>query len=192
MGTFFAIQGLWSMPWLTEVNGYDRVVAARHLMWMGAGMLAGFLALGLLATKVARYGLHPRHIFPLGFAVNVAALFAIFAQVPGTYVWWALYGLGTSTNVLAFTLLNDGFAAELAGRANTALNLIAFGGGFIAQWGIGLVVDEARAGFGLNAAGAFKFAFALVLALDVLSYAWFAWGWRRHAPYSHTAMAAGP
>ena len=25
---------------------------------------------------------------------------------------------------------------------------------------------------------------ALVLALDVLAYAWFAWGWRRHAPFS--------
>jgi len=155
-------------------------------------MLAGYLALGLFATRIARYGLYPRHLFGLGFALNIVAFAAIVGQLPGTYVWWALYGLGAATNVLAFAVLNVGFAAEFAGRANTALNLVMFGGGFIAQWGIGLVVDATRTGFGLDAANGLKFAFALVLALDVLTYAWFAWGWRLHAPYSHAAVAAGP
>ena len=189
-GSFFAVQGLWSVPWLTEVNGYDRAVAARHLFCMGTVMLAGYLALGLFATRIARYGLASRHLFGLGFALNIVALAAIVGQLPGTYVWWALYGLGVATNVLAFTVLSDGFAPEFAGRANTALNLLMFGGGFVAQWGIGLVVDAARAGFGLDAAGGLKFAFMLVLALEVPAYAWFAWGWRRHAPYSHGASRA--
>ena len=191
-GSFFAVQGLWSVPWLIEVNGYDRDVAARHLFLMGSVMLAGYLALGLFATRIARYGLYPRHLFGLGFALNIVAFAAIVGQLPGTYVWWALYGLGAATNVLAFAVLNVGFAAEFAGRANTALNLVMFGGGFIAQWGIGLVVDATRTGFGLDAANGLKFAFALVLALDMLTYAWFAWGWRLHAPYSHAAVAAGP
>jgi hypothetical protein len=39
-GSFFAIQGLWSVPWLTEVNGFDRGVAAQHLFVMGTVMLA--------------------------------------------------------------------------------------------------------------------------------------------------------
>ena len=81
-------------------------------------------------------------------------------------------------------------AADFAGRANTALNLLIFASGFVAQWGIGLVVDAARAGFGLDTAGGLKAAFALVLALDVLTYAWFALGWRRHAPYAHVAVPA--
>ena len=102
-----------------------------------------------------------------------------------------LYGLGASTNVLAFTVLNEGFAPELAGRANTALNLFVFGGGFVAQWGIGLVVDAARAALGVDAAGGLRVAFSLVLALDVLTYAWFAWGWRRHAPVIQASIAAG-
>ena len=189
MGSFFAIQGLWSMPWLTEVNGYDRAVAARHLLWMGIGMFAGFLGLGLFATRVARHGLRSRHLFAIGFAMSIAALVVIFAQVPGTYVWWTVYGLGASTNILAFTVLNEGFAPELAGRANTALNLFAFGGGFVAQWGIGLVVDAARAALEVDAAGGLKVAFALVLALDVLTFAWFAWGWQRHASVVQASIA---
>jgi predicted MFS family arabinose efflux permease len=188
-GSFFALQGLWSVPWLTEVNGFDRGVAAGHLFWMGIVMLAVYLTLGLFAARIARYGLGPRHLFGVGFALNILAFAAIVGQLPGTRVWWGLYGLGAATNVLAFTVLNDGFAADLAGRANTALNLMMFGGGFVAQWGIGLVVDAARAGFGLDAPGGLRFAFALVLALNVIAYLWFAWGWRRHAPHAHAAGA---
>ncbi len=190
MGSFLAMQGLWSVPWLIEVNGYDRGIAARHLLVMGALMLAGYLALGLFATRLAALGLHPRHLFGLGFALNMASLAAILMQLPGTYLWWALYGLGATANILAFTVLNDGFAKELAGRANTALNLLMFGGAFAAQWGIGLVVDAARTGFGFDMAGGLKLAFACVLALDMLAYAWFAWGWRRHAGRRHAIVGA--
>lgn len=184
-GSFFAIQGLWSVPWLTEVNGYDRDVAARHLFVMGAVMFAGYLGLGLFATRLARYGVGPRHLFALGFALNILAFAAIVRMLPGTYLWWLLYGLGAAANVLAFNTLNEGFAPEFAARANTAINLMMFCGGFAVQWGIGLVVDAVRAAAGFDAAGGLEVAFTVVLALDVLAYAWFAWGWRRHAPYSH-------
>ena len=189
MGAFFAVQGLWSVPWLIEVNGYDRAAAARHLLLMGIAMLAGFLSLGLFATRLARRGLHPRHLFGFGFGLNAAAFAAILGELPGTYVWWSLYGLGASTNILAFIVLNDGFARELAGRVNTALNLLMFGGGFAAQWGIGIAVDVARAALGLDTAGGLRFAFMLVLALDASAYAWFVWGWRRQAA---RLVATGP
>jgi predicted MFS family arabinose efflux permease len=189
-GAFFAIQGLWSVPWLTEVNGYDRGMAAQHLFVMGVVMFAGYLALGLFATRLGRFGIGPRHLFAAGFFLNIAALAAIVREFPGTYIWWTIYGLGAATNVLAFSVLNEGFATEFAARANTALNLLMFGGGFAAQWGIGLVVDASRAAFGVDTAGGLRYAFSLVLALDVLTYAWFAWGWRRHAPVSHGSAAA--
>ena len=51
-------------------------------------------------------------------------------------------------------------------RANTALNLLMFGGSFLAQWGIGLLVDAARIGLGMDTAGGLRLAFALVLALQ--------------------------
>jgi predicted MFS family arabinose efflux permease len=188
-GTFFAVQGLWAVPWLIEVNGYERDVAARHLFVMGVFMLAAYLGLGLFATRIARYGIGPRHLFAGGFALAIVSLAAIVQMLPGTYVWWVLYGLGAATNVLSFSVLNEGFAAEFAGRANTALNLLMFGGGFVAQWGIGLLVDAARAAGGLDTAGGLRAAFALVLALQVVTYAWFVRGWRTHAPYSHAIAA---
>lgn len=190
MGTFFAVQGLWSVPWLIEVVGYDRAVAARHLLVMGVAMLAGFTGLGLFATRLAQRDVHPRHLFVQGFALNVVSLAAILAQLPGTYLWWALYGLGASTNVLGFTVLSDGFGKDLAGRVNTALNLLVFSCGFAAQWGIGLLVDAARVALDLGTAGGLKLAFGAVLSIDVLAYAWFAWGWRRHAAHVHKTASA--
>jgi predicted MFS family arabinose efflux permease len=179
MGTFMAIQGLWAVPWLIEINGYDRATAARHLLVAGVSMLAGYSLIGLFASRLARRGIHTRHLFAIGFTGGAAALAAIIAGLPGTYVWWALYGFGASVNVLAFTVLNDGFAKELAGRANTAVNLIMFTGSFAIQWGVGLVVDGARAAFGLDTAGGLKLAFAIALAMNVATLAWFAAGWRR-------------
>jgi hypothetical protein len=160
------------------------------LFWLGIVMLAGYLALGLFSARIARYGLGPRHLFAVGFALNIVAFAAIVAQLPGTYLWWALYGLGAATSVLAFSVLNAGFAADFADRANTALNLMMFGGGFVSQWGIGLVVEAAKAGIGLDSAGGLQLAIALMLTLNVLTYAWFAWGWRCHAVPVHAAAGA--
>jgi predicted MFS family arabinose efflux permease len=188
MGAFMAIQGLWAVPWLMQVNGYDRATAARHLLVMGVTILAGYLLIGVFATRLVRCGIHSQHLFAAGFSLNAAALAAIFAGLPGTYLWWGLYGFGAAVNVLSFTVLNDGFANELTGRANTAVNLVMFTGSFAAQWGIGLVVDAARAGLGYDTAGGLRLAFAAVLAMDVATLAWFAWGWRGQQP---RPMAAG-
>ena len=85
-------------------------------------------------------------------------------------------------------MLSEGFGKDLAGRVNTALNLVMFMCGFAGQWGVGLVVDAARAVLGLGTAGGLKLAFAIALGLEVLAYAWFAWGWRRHAGHMQTAV----
>ena len=101
--------------------------------------------------------------------------------LPFTYVLWMLYGLGSSVNILGYTVVSEGFASELAGRVNTTLNLLMFVASFTVQWGIGIVVDIVRTISGAEFAGALIVAFALVLAADIGACAWFALGWRRHA-----------
>jgi predicted MFS family arabinose efflux permease len=189
MGSFFAIQGLWAVPWLMEVQGETRSGAARHLLWMSVATLLGFVLLGLFGTRLAVRGVHARHIFSLGFGLAVVALAAIFLRLPGGFVWWTLYGLGTSVNVLAFAVLNEGFGRDLAGRSNTALNLMMFGGSFLMQWGIGIVAEIARRGLSLDEAGGLRVAFGVALAGNIVTYAWFARGWRRFASPRIAAQA---
>jgi hypothetical protein len=91
--------------------------------------------------------------------------------------------------VLAFTVLSSGFAKELVARANTALNLVMFIGSFVAQWGIGVVAELSRVYWRLDNAGGLRLAFALVLTLNTLALAWFAYGWRRHGVRFRAAAA---
>ena len=191
MGSFMAIQGLWSVPWLMGVNGYSRIVAADHLLVVGIVILGGYLGLGFFATALRRYGIGARHLLAAGFGLHILMLALIVTQaLSSTYVAWALYGLGSAVNVLGFTVLGEGFPPELAARANTALNLLLFSSSFAAQWGIGVVVDTARAALGIDIAGALRLAFALVLAADTLALAWFAFGWSRHADVAPPVRAA--
>jgi predicted MFS family arabinose efflux permease len=182
MGSFMAIQGLWSVPWLMEIDGYTRAVAAAHLLVLGIAIVVGYFGLGLFATRLAQRGVAARHLFALGFAISIGALALITTRaVAFTYLPWALYGFGSAVNVLGFTVLSEGFPRDLTARANTALNLLMFGGSFAMQWGIGLFVDAARLKLGTDTAGGLQLAFASVLGINVIAYAWFGYGWRRHA-----------
>ncbi len=94
-GSFMAIQGLWSVPWLIEVDGYARAIAARHLLVMGIAILVGYSGLGLFATRLARRGIAARHLFLAGFGISILALALIVMRaIPFTYLPWVLYGLG--------------------------------------------------------------------------------------------------
>jgi len=191
-GSFMAIQGLWSVPWLMEVNGYSRAVAAEHLLLAGIVILIGYFGLGFFATALGRRGIAARHIFAAGFALHLAMLVVIISELlPSTRLAWTLYGLGSAVNVLGFTLLGGGFPRELTARANTALNLVLFTTSFAMQWGIGVVADLSSAWLGTDSAGGLRIAFILVACLQGLAYAWFVLGWRRFAhPGARLASAA--
>jgi MFS family permease len=190
MGAFMAIQGLWAVPWMMEVEGMTRAAAAGHLLVMGVAILAGYLVLGVFGTRLNRRGIRPRHLFAAGFGLNVAAMALIVLRAPAGAVWWTLYGLGAAVNVLAFAVLNEGFPRELVGRANTAVNLVMFAGSFAAQWGIGVVVDLLRAWHGFDTATGLRYAFACVLALELCTIVWFALGWKRFAIHVPAQAAA--
>jgi hypothetical protein len=175
---------------MLEVAGQSRASAAAHLLAMGVVMLVAYLLLGLFATALDRRGIGARHLFAAGFALNGAALALIVANVPGGMLWWMLYGLGAAANILAFPVLNEGFPRELTARANTAANLVMFVGSFATQWGIGLVVDALRAAFGLDTAAGLRWAFALVLVVDVATLTWFAANWKRFAGHRRAAQPA--
>jgi hypothetical protein len=192
MGSLMAIQGLWSVPWMMEVNGFTRAQAADHLLAMGLTTLAGYAFVALASTRLARLGIAPRHLVIGGYGLQLAMLgLIVTAAVPFAYVLWALYGLTAAVNILGYLLLTEGFSRELAGRASTALNLVMFSTTFVVQWGIGAIADATRIALGLDLAGGLRVAFALVFAAEAIAYIWFALGWRRHAVVGRLASVAG-
>jgi hypothetical protein len=109
----------------------------------------------------------------LGLLVTAAIVF----DFGHTYLTWFGLGLVFSVGNLAYALLCSHFPVRLAGRANTALNLATFAGAFGLQWGFGALVDRLL-GAGLVAKEAYQWSYGVLLALQVVSYAWFVIGGR--------------
>lgn len=185
-GSFMALQGLWAVPWLMNVNGASRAVAAEHLFAMGIAMLACNLGIAALATRLARRGIRPVMLLSGGSALALAFELAIVlgAAPPaggghgGTLLLWAGFGLFVSTGTLAYSVLVSHFPPGLSGRATTALNLLAFAGAFGLQWGIGVLIDFLTAA-GFATVAAYRIAFGTMLAAQAAAYAWFVLEGRR-------------
>lgn len=171
-GGFMAIQGLWAVPWMMEVNGATRSDAAGVLFLLALAMLAGFLFVATCAGWLARRGIRPMLLLSAGVGLALGVELAIILGLAQPGWLWPLLGLSFSLVNIAYSQLTAAFPVALSGRVNTALNLMVFVGAFGLQWGIGAAVDAFAAG-GMARADAFRATFAALLTVQVLAFGWF-------------------
>jgi predicted MFS family arabinose efflux permease len=180
--SFLAIQGLWTGPWLATVEGLSRGDAGGVQLAIAAAMIAGFLVMGWVAARLARLGLPPFATALAGMALFMMAQAVVLAGPYAAPVWpWLAFGFFGTTGILPYAALSQRFPAALAGRVNTALNVVVFVAAFAAQWGIGGVIKLWGAAGG-SAADGHRAAFALLLGCQILGLAWFAFYRRADVP----------
>jgi len=172
VGGFMAIQGLWAVPWLMQVNGLTRGDAASVLLGLALAMLAGFLFVATCALWLARHGVSPMTLLIAGMGLGLAAELAIILNLAPPMWLWPLLGISFSLSNIAYSQLTAAFPVALAGRVNTALNLLVFVGAFGLQWGIGATIDGVNS-TGMSRTDAFKLTFSVLLAAQALAYLWF-------------------
>jgi predicted MFS family arabinose efflux permease len=172
VGGFMALQGLWAIPWLMNFSGLERSAAAAHLLLMGSGMLAGFLALAFGVAPLARRGISAQRLLQVGMGLGLLAILLIVLGAEPSEPLWFIFGLVFSVGNLAYALLQSHYAPTLAGRVNTALNLTLFAGAFGIQWGFGAVVDALQAS-GYAPRIAYQMTFGGLLAAQAASWLWF-------------------
>jgi len=178
VGGFMALQGLWAVPWLMQVDSCTRGQAAFHLLLTGTAMLIGFLSIAAFVVRLKHMGVEPETILKTGMGIGIATLLLIQFGIGPSHVLWFVLGLVFSVGNLAYALLSAHFPRELSGRVNTALNLGAFAGAFLIQWGIGALIDLLAAG-GMPTAAAYRWAFGALVAVQAASYGWFVLGGRK-------------
>ncbi|MDZ7809813.1 MAG: MFS transporter [Arhodomonas sp.] len=178
---FLAIQGLWAGPWLRDVAGLDRAGVAVHLTLLGLSVVVGFLLSGIIATRLARRGIAPGSIAVAGmggFLVFQLGLVAFPASSP--ILLWIGFGLLGTSGTIPYAALSQHFHGQLAGRANTALNLLVFVGAFGVQWGMGALLhlweDPVSQTYG---AGGYHAGIGALVVLQATALAWFLHGRRR-------------
>ncbi len=173
--SFLAIHGLWLGPYLRDRLGLNASAAARMMLLTACGMVAGYIGLGILAEQLSRRGIAPMRVGGAGMTVYIGLLAWIVLQLPhGSPLFWVVFGFFGTSGILTYAVLTQRFTAALAGRVNTALNLLVFVTAFAAQWGIGAVIDlwPPNANGGYAAAG-YRCAFGLLLVFQTAAAGWF-------------------
>ncbi len=176
---FLAVQSLWAGPWLRDVADLSKAAAADYLFWTAAAMVAGFLGMGQLVYRLARFGVRPITVATAGIGVFMLVQLALLFQVGPLLGLWVLFGFFGTSAVLTYAILSQAFPPELAGRVNTALNLLVFVLAFAGQWGMGAIINRWPAAGGGYADTGYQLAFGLALVGQLLSWFWLLSGCRR-------------
>lgn len=172
-GSFIALQTLWAGPWMMTVLEMDKQETARVLFIFNLLLLLGYLGLAWWAPRHVSHG--GSRGFPverviaigLGGAIAVQAAMVLFTA-PWTWIFWIALGIFITVTILMQTSVSLSFPTALAGRANSAFNLMVFAGAFIAQWGLGMLIDL-FSGMGAAPPAAMRIAFAVSLACQILT-----------------------
>jgi MFS family permease len=127
----------------------DRLAVATHLQHAAVAMVAGFALFGMIADAAHRIGLPPTMVQIIGVAIAILtqAAMALDMGIP-PLVGWTLYSFFASASVMGYSLLSQRFPAELAGRVNTAVNLLMFIVAFTLQPAIGWALGHFPAASG--------------------------------------------
>lgn len=171
-GGMIGVQALWAGPWLTRVAGLEAGAAAQGLFTINLAMLFTFMAWGGVMPRLARYGIDAMRLMRGGLPLCLALLALNLWLGPAALAWhWAAWSAACTFVTVSQPAVGAAFPSALAGRALSAFNLVIFAGVFVIQWGIGLVIDFARAS-GESDVVAFRVAFGVFAACSLASYLW--------------------
>ena len=172
-GVFVALQTLWAGPWMTTVLGKSQQETSEILFMLNLVLMMAYLALGWAAPRLMARGVDPHRLIAAGIIGMVVAQTAmLFTQSEHAWILWLVLALCVPVTTLVQSYLALSFPAALAGRANSAYNLMLFVGAFATQWGFGVVADGLKAS-GMNAVDAFRLTLAAAVVLQTGSLVYF-------------------
>ncbi|MCW8943892.1 MAG: MFS transporter [Sedimenticola sp.] len=182
--SFIAIQSLWAGPWLQDIGKLERSAMADTLLLTASAMVAGFLVMGTLAERLARIGL-PAILLSAGGMLVFQLIQLVIILGPteqSLSLIWLAFGFFGTTGIIQYAVLSQHYPRHLAGRVNTAMNLLVFVCIFLLQYTIGIIIDlwpEVSPGHYLGIA--YQAAFGFVLLLQATAFIWFVWAyWQRN------------
>lgn len=173
-GIFFALQTLWAGPWMMTVLGKSQQQTGEILFVFNLVLMFAYLALGWSAPRLLARGWNTHRIIGIGLAgMLLAQALILVMDAPMAWTLWLVFALFVPVTTLVQANVGLSFPAELAGRANSAYNLMLFIGAFGTQWGFGVAVDAFKSG-GASPADAFRMTFAIAVGLQLAAAAYFA------------------
>ena len=171
---FLSVSGLWAGTWLQDVAGLERSDAANILAAMTVAMIFGFVMLGSVTAALGRRGISTFTTATVSVVTAAFPLIVMVVMQGAAPVWacWIVFGFFGTGSILFYAALSQHFPKHIAGRVNTAMNLLVFIGAFILQWGIGIVIDHWSADDAFSITG-YRVALAGLVLLQAFALVWY-------------------
>jgi sugar phosphate permease len=159
-GSYLAFAGLWSVPYLVEVHGMPRVVAAQHASLLLLGVAVGALFVGVVSDRIGSRSGVMRAYTALYVISWLPWVLGARWPLPATLAWFFLMGLLIPGFTLSWTVAKEVNRPEHSGIATSVVNVGIFLGTGILQPLVGWVLDQGRAAG--DAAGSWRHAIMLL------------------------------
>jgi predicted MFS family arabinose efflux permease len=175
----WAMQSLWAAPWLAQVDGYNHAQIVNVLFVMGCTLCFGGAFFGTLAARLGERGVATETVF----GAAVVALLIVEMLILGNaslpaYVLWGALSLFGALPALGFAIMGEVFPKEIIGRIISAFVMLNFFTVFFVQSGMGYIIALwPHSTDGFMPPIAFRVAFVMPYALQIISLAWFLKDW---------------
>jgi sugar phosphate permease len=140
-GSFFALAGLWGVPYLVEVHGRTRLEAANHPSLMLGAFAFAALAIGTVSDRLARR----KALFVVGAAGFAAAIAPLALgwkpSLAASYALFAIMGACAAGFTMSWASAKELNPRRYAGIATSFVNLAIFLGPAVQQPLVGWVLD---------------------------------------------------
>ena len=172
-GANMALGGLWIAPWMRDVAGFSQSDIAAMLAFSTTVAIVGYASSGMVADWLNRRGIDTFYVFLGGAATSFSMVLLLALGVTrGLALILAVQAFAGATTLLSYAVLGRHFPEYLAGRFNTAANLLAFASAFLLQWGIGAIINLWPVVEGRYASEGYLASFGLVFAMQLVVWLW--------------------
>lgn len=149
-GAFFAFAGLWVVPFLMNVYGMSRGLAANHSVMMLIGFAIGSMSVGIISDRMGKR----RPVMMACFAINLIAWLPLVLgwQMPValSLLWFALLGFTCTGYTITLAVNKEVNPPTLSGMATGVVNTGPFLGAAILQPLVGWAMDLRWHGLQVN------------------------------------------
>ncbi len=175
LGVWVCYTSFWAAGWLRDVAHLDEPGVGVALFTLSLAIVPGYFFSGMIVDWLGRRGVRGGRLQLLfgGLFLAIHVPVALNITTAPTLLWFAYVMLGGGS-VVCYALITRAFATELAGRVNTALNLVCMVFAFVVQAAIGPGIAWLGTAQGLSRAEAHQVVTLMLLAIQAAAWAWFA------------------
>lgn len=169
-GTFVALQGLWSGPYLRDIRGFSAIETGNILFFLSVGRIVGSTLCGVLSDRVFKTR---KWVITPATALYTLTFLGLNGVVLISSIWangvlFFLIACFGSVSILLYAQLKEILPTNLLGLTSTSLNFFVMIGGAVIMQLLGWIVEYYPQKNGVYSPEAYYTAFWFCLIMSLV------------------------